>query len=337
MMETDFEERLVNLIRTKYQRGEFEGEMPAYWTEDDAVEYMIGKLRLRKAYRSTGREGSLKRDEEEMPLWAQKLANSLEAVEKFVIPTIVAMNEKKRQHAEREARFYRSLDTDEEEKLYSKPTAYPPDKYPKPEEETEPDGTKDFRQMAEEALADEELQRELEEERKRPKAYPYPPKSKPKEQAGQFKDYTQQNMEKDPQTLARIGLARATLSSLDEEERREVVREFIKSRDLRFRSGSKQSKDIMPAEVGKLNSVQVQNEDLKRRTFGKLGRAIQRENEAVALEEEAKALPKRIRSLAEKLSKKPFRKWTDQELSEAQKYFNPEQMKILVERSESET
>jgi hypothetical protein len=144
-------------------------------------------------------------------------------------------------------------------------------------------------------------------------------------------------MEKDPQTLARIGLARATLSSLDEEERREVAREFIKSRDLRFRSGSKRSKDVMPAESGKLNSVPVQNEDLKRRAFGKLSGAIQRENEAVALEEEAKALPDRIRNLAERLSKTPYARWTPKDMTDVQKYFKPEQVKILIERSESKT
>jgi hypothetical protein len=333
MMERDFEERLIELIKMKYRNNEFEGEIPFHWTEEDTVDYMISKLRLRKAYCSAGKQGSLKRDEEETPLWAQKLMTVLETVEKTVIPAIIAMNEKNRERAEKEARFYDSLHTDEERKL-SRP-AYPPDKYPKPEEEVEPDRTKDFRQMGEEALADEELQRELEEERKKPKAYPNPPKSKPKEQVGQFPDYTQQNMEKDPQTHARIGLARATLSSLNEEERRKVVGEFIKSKtDLRFRSGSRHLKERTPAEEGKSPSTQAKNEDLRRRMFNPVTDAEKGENEAVALEEEAAALPSRIRNLAERLSKTPFGHWTAKDMKDAEKYFKPDEVRQIAEVAE---
>lgn len=316
--------KIEQLIRGKYQRGELEGQIPDHWNEDEVVDYFAtyGVSYIM----SKGEAG------DKVPEWATKLARALDQVEKLILPAVERMNREKREQAQQEARFYRSLYTDEEQKL-SRP-AYPPDKT---REEEEPKSTKDFGQMAEEALADEELQRELTEEGKKPKAYPNPPKSKPKEWVGQFPDYTKQNMEKDPQTLARIGLARATMSSLNEEERKEVVREFVKSRskDLTFQSGARQVKEKMPAEGGKSPPVQMRNEDLKRRMFGKLTDAVKGENESNTLLEEAEALPEKICNIVERLSEKPFHKWTPEELSSAQKYFSPEDIRLIIERGKT--
>lgn len=333
--------KVEQLIKNKFQRGDLEGQIPDGWDEDQVVDYFakygVGSI-LSKG----------KIESEEAPEWAVKLARALDQVEKFILPAIERMNEEKRKHAEREAKFYSSLETDEERKLsrpaYPEPEEVEPKKYPKPEEEVKGDskpakypyGTKDFATMEAETLADKDLQAEVEEERKKPKAYPYPPKSTPKEQAGQHPDYTKSNMV-DPTSLARISLARVALSGLTEEERRELVRDFIKSksgtRDLTFRSGSRQSKEKLPVEEGKLHSTQARNEDLRRRMFGKVTDAMKRENEAIALEENAAALPDRIKNLAERLSEIPLGHWTAKDMQEAEKYFTADQVHLIIERS----
>lgn len=242
MMERDFEERLIELIKMKYRNNEFEGEIPFHWTEDDTVEYMISKLRLRKAYCSAGRQGSLKRDEEETPLWAQKLMASLETVEKTVIPAIIAMNKKNRERAEKEARFYDSLHTDEERGLHSKRTAYPePKKYPlEPEKYPYAEG--------EEAKADsrpgnqeDEFERMTRENNENPKIRhqddeveePEPEMDTGKEEP--FHDYTSDNMTTSPKDTTRkpkgpsaTQLARTVLQGLSEAQRKDLVREFMK-------------------------------------------------------------------------------------------------------------
>lgn len=109
------------------------------------------------------------------------------------------------------------------------------------------------------------------------------------------------------------------------------------TKNLTFKDGTRPRKETMQAEKGKYPSVQRQNKDLERRLFGRLRSAVEREAEFEEEKLEIQSIPERIRGLAQTLSKIPFHKWSAQQLTEAQKYFNPAQMNVLIEASRRNT
>jgi hypothetical protein len=102
-----------------------------------------------------------------------------------------------------------------------------------------------------------------------------------------------------------------------------------KKRDLSMRNGIKPMPD--PERV---RPIQAQNEDLKRRLFGKLTEAEQDAKRLGREIVELKALPDHIRQLATRLSKTPFQRWTPQDMAEVEKYFTPDQAHAIAEASQ---
>jgi len=112
---------------------------------------------------------------------------------------------------------------------------------------------------------------------------------------------------------------------------------MTEKKDLTFKDGTKPRKEAMQAEEGKTPAIQQRNRDLERRLFGRLRNAVEREREFEEEKLEIQSIPGRIRALAEELSKIPFHKWSAEQLTEAQKYFSPSQMNVLIEESRKNT
>lgn len=226
--------KIEQLIRGKYQRGELYGQIPERWNEDEVVDYFAtyGVPYIMS-------KGKVK---DEVPEWATRLARALDQVEKLILPAIERMNREKRERAQQEARFYRSLETDEERGLHSKRTAYPepkkyplePEKYPYAEgEEAKADSRPgnqedDFERMTRENNENPKIRHQDDEVEE-----PEPETDTGKEEP--FHDYTSDNMTTGPKDTTRkpkgpsaTQLARTVLQGLSEAQRKELVQEFMK-------------------------------------------------------------------------------------------------------------
>jgi hypothetical protein len=116
--------KLEEFLRGKFQRGELVNQVPADWTEDQVVDYLASR------YYSPTIMSKGKVQDETAPEWAAKLARVLDSFEKVILPAIERVNREKLELAQREARFYRSLETDEERGLRAEQEQPRPKKYP---------------------------------------------------------------------------------------------------------------------------------------------------------------------------------------------------------------
>jgi len=156
-----------------------------------------------------------------------------------------------------------------------------------------------------------------EREKQKPEAYPLEPRE-------QFHDYTQDNLvtpgpEKYPYEPETYG-------GTEQKAKRKS------DSNLTMSSGTKRKEERRKAEEGKY--PETGSEELKRKLLGQLMDAQKRADEKAESEREIKALPERITGLARKLAKTPFGRWTVQEMSDAVKYFTPQQVSELVKMSE---
>jgi len=227
--------KIEQLIRGKYQRGELYGQIPERWNEDEVVDYFAT---YGVSYIMS--KGKVK---DEVPEWATKLARALDQVEKLILPAIERMNRGKRERAQQEARFYRSLETDEERDLQSKRTVYPepkkyplePEKYPNSEEgKAKADSMQqpedDFERMTRENNENPKIRHQDEEDKE-------PELEVESEEEQPFHDYTGDNMTTGPKNMTRkpkgptaVELARTVFQGLSEAQRKDLVREFMKKK-----------------------------------------------------------------------------------------------------------
>jgi hypothetical protein len=139
MIDSNLEWILEDVLRKQYREGLFTGEIPATWSEDDLVDYGMGKFHLKQSSMATGRMGLFDAEEQSMPDWAKGLIKKIDSLAE-VLPDHLARIRKAAAKKPKGPDF----DTEEEKQL-KEPEKYPylkdekekPGVYPKPYKEHE--------------------------------------------------------------------------------------------------------------------------------------------------------------------------------------------------------